>query len=280
MKFLLSLFTAAILPFMVSARIGDERYSERLKALLRDDMTHHERMMVIKKFTWPECVTEHLTSIECKELIDYDILTLNTGVDVTMRSVIIPKRAEDQMWYNSVVIPLEDNDLVAGRDNNGIIYYDFVWHSTGFPATEEHDAYIPMVEVDPETLQTVHVSGASLEGVLAGTDSRPIAGGNYDPSAQSTIVGQEKLAKALEAESVVEEGDRILGPWDCSGMTGIDCCLMIKHEVRDIDHQNNAIQCYLDYKPGTLKYYEQQYASRVRIFETHDGHVAETPVVG
>mmetsp|Transcript_9345 Transcript_9345/g.17282 ORF Transcript_9345/g.17282 Transcript_9345/m.17282 type:complete len:173 (+) Transcript_9345:199-717(+) len=172
MKFLLSLFTAAILPFMVSARIGDERYSERLKALLRDDMTHHERMMVIKKFTWPECVTEHLTSIECKELIDYDILTLNTGVDVTMRSVIIPKRAEDQMWYNSVVIPLEDNDLVAGRDNNGIIYYDFVWHSTGFPATEEHDAYIPMVEVDPETLQTVHVSGASLEGVLAGTDSR------------------------------------------------------------------------------------------------------------
>mmetsp|Transcript_23999 Transcript_23999/g.50597 ORF Transcript_23999/g.50597 Transcript_23999/m.50597 type:complete len:281 (-) Transcript_23999:128-970(-) len=280
MKFLLSLFTAAILPFMVSARIGDERYSERLKALLRDDMTHHERMMVIKKFTWPECVTEHLTSIECKELIDYEILTLNTGVDVTMRSVIIPKRAEDQMWYNSVVIPLEDNDLVAGRDNNGIIYYDFVWHSTGFPATEEHDAYIPMVEVDPETLQTVHVSGASLEGVLAGTDSRPIAGGNYDPSAQSTIVGQEKLAKALEAESVVEEGDRILGPWDCSGMTGIDCCLMIKHEVRDIDHQNNAIQCYLDYKPGTLKYYEQQYASRVRIFETHDGHVAETPVVG
>mmetsp|Transcript_13177 Transcript_13177/g.26769 ORF Transcript_13177/g.26769 Transcript_13177/m.26769 type:complete len:173 (-) Transcript_13177:532-1050(-) len=172
MKFLLSLFTAAILPFMVSARIGDERYSERLKALLRDDMTHHERMMVIKKFTWPECVTEHLTSIECKELIDYEILTLNTGVDVTMRSVIIPKRAEDQMWYNSVVIPLEDNDLVAGRDNNGIIYYDFVWHSTGFPATEEHDAYIPMVEVDPETLQTVHVSGASLEGVLAGTDSR------------------------------------------------------------------------------------------------------------
>mmetsp|Transcript_29169 Transcript_29169/g.61944 ORF Transcript_29169/g.61944 Transcript_29169/m.61944 type:complete len:281 (+) Transcript_29169:185-1027(+) len=280
MKFLLSLFTAAILPFMVSARIGDERYSERLKALLRDDMTHHERMMVIKKFTWPECVTEHLTSIECKELIDYEILTLNTGVDVTMRSVIIPKRAEDQMWYNSVVIPLEDNDLVAGRDNNGIIYYDFVWHSTGFPATEEHDAYIPMVEVDPETLQTVHVSGASLEGVLAGTDSRPIAGGNYDPSAQSTIVGQEKLAKALEEESVVEEGDRILGPWDCSGMTGIDCCLMIKHEVRDIDHQNNAIQCYLDYKPGTLKYYEQQYASRVRIFETHDGHVAETPVVG
>mmetsp|Transcript_9308 Transcript_9308/g.19265 ORF Transcript_9308/g.19265 Transcript_9308/m.19265 type:complete len:281 (-) Transcript_9308:130-972(-) len=280
MKFLLSLFTAAILPFMVSARIGDERYSERLKALLRDDMTHHERMMVIKKFTWPECVTEHLTSIECKELIDYEILTLNTGVDVTMRSVIIPKRAEDQMWYNSVVIPLEDNDLVAGRDNNGIIYYDFVWHSTGFPATEEHDAYIPMVEVDPETLQTVHVSGASLEGVLAGTDSRPIAGGNYDPSAQSTIVGQEKLAKALEAESVVEEGDRTLGPWDCSGMTGIDCCLMIKHEVRDIDHQNNAIQCYLDYKPGTLKYYEQQYASRVRIFETHDGHVAETPVVG
>mmetsp|Transcript_13177 Transcript_13177/g.26770 ORF Transcript_13177/g.26770 Transcript_13177/m.26770 type:complete len:117 (-) Transcript_13177:130-480(-) len=110
--------------------------------------------------------------------------------------------------------------------------------------------------------------------------SRPIAGGNYDPSAQSTIVGQEKLAKALEAESVVEEGDRTLGPWDCSGMTGIDCCLMIKHEVRDIDHQNNAIQCYLDYKPGTLKYYEQQYASRVRIFETHDGHVAETPVVG
>ncbi len=63
-------------------------------------------------------------------------------------------------------------------------------------------------------------------------------------------------------------------------MTGVDCCLMIKHEVRDIDNQNNAIQCYLDYKPGTLKYYEQQYASRVRIFETHDGYVAETPVVG
>ncbi len=62
-------------------------------------------------------------------------------------------------------------------------------------------------------------------------------------------------------------------------MTGVDCCLMIKHEVRDVDKNNNAIQCYLDYTPGTTKYNEQQYASKVRIFETTDGHVSETPAV-
>jgi len=263
----------------VSARIGDQLYSDKLKALLRDNMTHHEKMMVIKKLTWPECVSEHLTSFECKELIDYEILNLDRGVDVTLRSVIIPKRSEDQRWYNSVAIPLDDNDHVAGRDGDGMVYYDFVWHSAGSHASEEHDSNIPMVEVDPETLETVHVSGASLEGALAGTDSRPIAGGNYDPYAESTLEGQTKLAKALESEGVVQEGDRTIGPWDCSGMTGVDCCLMIKHEVRDIDNQDNAIQCYLDYKPGTTKYNQLQSASKVRIFETNDGYVSETPAV-
>ncbi len=47
---------------------------------------------------------------------------------------------------------------------------------------------------------------------------RPIAGGNYDPYAESTAEGQIKLAKALESDSVVLEGDREIGPWDCSGM--------------------------------------------------------------
>jgi len=108
---------------------------------------------------------------------------------------------------------------------------------------------------------------------------RPIAGGNYDPYAESTLEGQTKLAKALESEGVVQEGDRTIGPWDCSGMTGVDCCLMIKHEVRDIDNQDNAIQCYLDYKPGTTKYNQLQSASKVRIFETNDGYVSETPAV-
>lgn len=81
-------------------------------------------MMVIKKLTWPECVSEKLTSRECKELIDYEILTLDRGNDITLHSVIIPKRSEDQLWYNSVVIPLDDNDHVAGRDGDGMVYYD------------------------------------------------------------------------------------------------------------------------------------------------------------
>ena len=88
------------------------------------------------------------------------------------------------------------------------------------------------------------------------------------------------MERALEEPEQLEPGDRQVGPWDCSGMSGVDCCLMIKHEVRDIDEHNHAIQCYLDYQPGTQKYYEQQYNSRVRIFENHEGKVSQVPYVG
>ncbi len=63
-------------------------------------------------------------------------------------------------------------------------------------------------------------------------------------------------------------------------MSGVDCCIMIKHEVRTLDEHGHAIQCYLDYKPGTRKYYEQQLNQRVRIFANHLGEVSQTPELG
>ncbi|KAL7461583.1 hypothetical protein ACHAXS_002000, partial [Conticribra weissflogii] len=110
---------AALLPAFAASE--EHVISERLRKLLRTDMTDRERALVINKYEWPECVHQQMTALECKEMIDREILLLNTGIHTTIRSVIIPKRGEDQEWYNAVVIPLFDSDKVAGRNGDGLV---------------------------------------------------------------------------------------------------------------------------------------------------------------
>jgi hypothetical protein len=70
-----------------------------------------------------------------------------------------------------------------------------------------------------------------------------------------TIEGEAKLTTALAETATIEQsGQRTIGPFDCSGMTGHSCCLMIKHKVRDSDSKGRAIQCYQDYHQSTEKH--------------------------
>jgi len=65
-----------------------------------------------------------LTAEECKDFIDKEIYTLFTEQDQYIRSIIIGKRLKSDRVYNAVVIPMNDNDMVEGRDGDGMVYYD------------------------------------------------------------------------------------------------------------------------------------------------------------
>lgn len=77
------------------------------------------------KETWPECVALRMTSVECKDFIDEEILTLFTGEDRNIKSHIVSKRGTADEWYNCVAINMDDNDLVLGRNGDGLVYYDW-----------------------------------------------------------------------------------------------------------------------------------------------------------
>lgn len=82
-------------------------------------------MLAVGKTTWPRCVNEKLNVYQCKEIIDQDIVDLNTDTDQFVRTVIIKKRKESDPLSNSIVLYMDDNDRVLGRDGDGIVYYDF-----------------------------------------------------------------------------------------------------------------------------------------------------------
>ncbi len=74
--------------------------------------------------TFPECVNNHMNGVECKSFIDEEILTLFSGEDRMTRTIISGKRSIMDFFYNSVVIYMDDEDIVTGRDGDGLIYYD------------------------------------------------------------------------------------------------------------------------------------------------------------
>jgi hypothetical protein len=41
-----------------------------------------------------------------------------------MRTHIVKKRVEADEWYNCLVIPMDDNDIVLGKHGDGLVYYD------------------------------------------------------------------------------------------------------------------------------------------------------------
>ena len=47
-----------------------------------------------------------------------------TGRDKYIRVIIKGKRAKQDTWYNTVVVPMNDNDYSNGRDKDGLIYND------------------------------------------------------------------------------------------------------------------------------------------------------------
>lgn len=65
-----------------------------------------------------------MTPVECKEFIDEEIHTFFTEEDRYIQTRIISQRNEADEWYNCVVIGMDDNDMVLGRNGDGLVYYD------------------------------------------------------------------------------------------------------------------------------------------------------------
>lgn len=139
----------------------------------------------------------------------------------------------------------------------------------------------PPIVVQPEPIL---VQGATTDGAIAGTDDNPLNGGVIlDGSVASSGEGQGRLAWALnEPPEISAAGSRTIGPFDCRGMTGFDCCLLIKHKVRDADINGRAIQCHLDYEETTCKkkwWLETEESKKVLIYANHNEMVSEDPVI-
>ena len=128
---------------------------------------------------------------------------------------------------------------------------------------------------------------AGAPGGTTTDTTAPIAGGVLtDGTAQSTPEGDAKIETALAevaatGDTVPEAGSRTIGPFDCSGLTGIDCCALIKLQVRDSDIQGNAIQCTLNYSETSQKkkYWNNLRGKKVHIFENHNGRVSKDPKI-
>ena len=72
-----------------------------------------------------------MSAIQCKLLIDQEVLNLNSGYDRFIRTQIVGKRYENDPRSNSVVILLDDDNMVTGKNGDGLIYYDFEWDGSG-----------------------------------------------------------------------------------------------------------------------------------------------------
>jgi len=126
--------------------------------------------------------------------------------------------------------------------------------------------------------------GATTDGARSGTDTKPLNGGVVlSSSSHGTTEGQEELNRILAEPAVIEDpGPRMVGPFNCAGMTGYECCLIVKHQVRDSDVNGNAIQCHLDYDVTTCKKkyeLEQLDNKKVYIYANHKYFVSKDPKV-
>ena len=253
---------------------------------------------------WPRCVNEKMSAIQCKLLIDQEVLNLNSGYDRFISTEIVTKRNENDPRSNSVVILLDDDNMVTGKNGDGLIYYDFEWDGSGNEATNQQQRDIPAIIANETTSWSRDVEGLSpIErnpvpirtlGVTTHdaidhhnahlTGPRPLIAGGVKTTGLEvdTVEGETKLTAALSESVTIEQaGKRTIGPFNCSGMIGHSCCLMIKHKVRDSDKKGRAIQCYLNYHKYTVKRNAliSTRGKKVVIYENHNGRITKEPMV-
>lgn len=143
------------------------------------------------------------------------------------------------------------------------------------------DYSVPPLVVEPEPYL---VEGATTDGAIAGVDGNPLNGGVVlDGEAASSGEGHVRLELCLnEPPTIAAAGLRTIGPFDCREMTGFDCCLSIKHMVRDADIHGKAIQCHLDYDESTCKkkwWLATDTSKKVLIHANHNEMVSLDPVI-
>ncbi|KAL9182816.1 hypothetical protein ACHAXT_004095 [Thalassiosira profunda] len=253
-----------------------------------------ERALAVAKDRWPGCVSARLSAIQCKNMIDQEVLDGNTENDRFIRTIIVGKRKKNDPLSNSIVIMMDDHDRVLGRDGDGMIHYDFLWSGSGVEASRYQQRKIPPIiaeEVSPDiTIESVEVNivpvrilGAATDDAIAEYSTAPIYGGvRIVDGATNTAAGDAYLNTELSSSVTIEApGERSLGPFDCTGLTGRNCCLMIKHKIRDADTGGRAVQCYLDYAEGTVKREAllNSRGKKVFIYTNHNGRITKEPKV-
>lgn len=124
---------------------------------------------------------------------------------------------------------------------------------------------------------------ACLDETTEECDTNPINGGIIlDGNATNTADGDAKLLNELSTDpGLAGAGSRMLPPFNCTGLTGYSCCLLIKHTVRDADVDNKAIQCFLEYAEGTVKaeVYNEKTSKKVMIQSDGNGFVRREPKI-
>lgn len=265
-----------------------------------DDEDKRQRILAILKTKWPECLEQNLTSLECKELIDYEIknTTLFTGAqDKAISTVILRTRNMEDENFNWIVIRTNSNSgRTIGVWGDGWVYYDFPWNSTGIEA----DRATLINDIPPWNGNPV-VNGSTIdefrgvinnhETITAGGRRRLsvsidrtkiIAGGTYTLNYTDTSGPPDSPTAAAQLDAFLSSskvigaaGVRNLGPWNCKGLSGVSCCAKIKHSVRDKDVHGKAVQCWIEPFTATLltKKLCEEDLTKVCIYERHDGKV-------
>jgi len=88
---------------------------------------------------------EHMTVYECLDFIEQFIYENYSAEDRYVRAVIKGERSGADFWSNSAVIEVSDNDIVIGRDDDGIVHFDFDWNGSGEKVTPEQEQEIPPI---------------------------------------------------------------------------------------------------------------------------------------
>ena len=87
----------------------------------------------------------HMTVYECLEFIEQFIYENYTNEDRYVRAVIRGERSPADFWAHSAVIEVGDNDIVIGRDDDGMVHFDFDWVGSGEKVTPEQESEIPPI---------------------------------------------------------------------------------------------------------------------------------------
>ena len=158
--------------------------------------------------------------------------------------------------------------------------------------TAEGDAKLDAALVDAGYPPT---APSPTDGATAPSPTSPTAPSPTSPTAPTDVVpassptdtggeptGEESATlQPYGTLPEMEAGTRTLPAFDCAGLTGYNCCLLIKLIVRDADIWGKAIQCQLIYTEGSNKekFWLNSRGKKIFIFANHDEFVTKIPTI-
>jgi len=191
-----------------------QHMSEELQRRLSTDykLATIERVLAVAQSTFPECMGDkttvlpgpngdvtygnngRMTALACKNFIDEFIMgavnaegnQMFSAEDKYIRTRILGERKDQDFWYNTVVMQMDENDKVKGRNNDGMVHYDWTWDSSGTMADHEAQKAIPPItafETDPGAAEAANTQ---TQYVQAPATSAPAQTGSTTAAAATT----------------------------------------------------------------------------------------------